>query len=162
MNMNASWRTLGPRPLDFWSIGIKCPGCVHMSHWTVGVSSCTVRYPTFTHNAKCHGLDWSTVVCDVFNVTHLGCQAFCNSDDKWSLCVLFLPLKGEKFGPFAGEKKLPNELDESSDTRLMWEVNARTSSCFSYSLHKGGNRWLLSELYIIHNTYFMVNWERNM
>ncbi|KAM8745678.1 PR domain zinc finger protein 5 isoform 2-T2 [Acanthopagrus schlegelii] len=30
--------------------------------------------------------------------------------------------KGEKFGPFAGEKKLPNELDESSDTRLMWEV----------------------------------------
>lgn len=33
-------------------------------------------------------------------------------------------LKGEKFGPFAGEKKLPSELDESSDTRLMWEVNA--------------------------------------
>uniref|UniRef100_A0A673C050 Zinc finger protein n=1 Tax=Sphaeramia orbicularis TaxID=375764 RepID=A0A673C050_9TELE len=30
--------------------------------------------------------------------------------------------KGEKFGPFAGEKKLPSELDESSDTRLMWEV----------------------------------------
>ncbi|KAA8589676.1 hypothetical protein FQN60_013041 [Etheostoma spectabile] len=30
--------------------------------------------------------------------------------------------KGEKFGPFAGEKKLPGELDESSDTRLMWEV----------------------------------------
>ncbi|XP_077464405.1 PR domain zinc finger protein 5 isoform X1 [Stigmatopora argus] len=30
--------------------------------------------------------------------------------------------KGEKFGPFAGEKKLPCELDESSDTRLMWEV----------------------------------------
>ncbi|KAK1897633.1 PR domain zinc finger protein 5 [Dissostichus eleginoides] len=30
--------------------------------------------------------------------------------------------KGEKFGPFAGEKKLPGELDESLDTRLMWEV----------------------------------------
>ncbi|XP_068581474.1 PR domain zinc finger protein 5 isoform X1 [Cebidichthys violaceus] len=30
--------------------------------------------------------------------------------------------KGEKFGPFAGEKKLPAELEESSDTRLMWEV----------------------------------------
>ncbi|XP_061635367.1 PR domain zinc finger protein 5 isoform X5 [Phyllopteryx taeniolatus] len=30
--------------------------------------------------------------------------------------------KGEKFGPFAGEKKLPCELDESADTRLMWEV----------------------------------------
>lgn len=30
--------------------------------------------------------------------------------------------KGEKFGPFAGEKKLPVELEESSDTRLMWEV----------------------------------------
>ena len=33
--------------------------------------------------------------------------------------------QGEKFGPFAGEKKLPGELDESTDTRLMWEV--RTS-----------------------------------
>ncbi|CAB1332033.1 unnamed protein product [Coregonus sp. 'balchen'] len=30
--------------------------------------------------------------------------------------------KGEKFGPFAGEKKLQSELDESTDTRLMWEV----------------------------------------
>ncbi|KAG7255784.1 hypothetical protein CRUP_030131, partial [Coryphaenoides rupestris] len=30
--------------------------------------------------------------------------------------------KGEKFGPFAGEKKLPGEVDETSDTRLMWEV----------------------------------------
>ncbi|XP_033968797.1 PR domain zinc finger protein 5-like, partial [Trematomus bernacchii] len=32
--------------------------------------------------------------------------------------------KGEKFGPFAGEKKLPGELDESLDTRLMWEVRS--------------------------------------
>lgn len=39
-------------------------------------------------------------------------------------------LKGEKFGPFAGEKKLPSELDESSDTRLMWEVNARLFTHF--------------------------------
>lgn len=39
------------------------------------------------------------------------------------MITLFV-LKGEKFGPFAGEKKLPSELDESSDTRLMWEVNA--------------------------------------
>ncbi|CAL8273773.1 unnamed protein product [Arctogadus glacialis] len=30
--------------------------------------------------------------------------------------------KGEKFGPFAGEKRLPAEVDDSSDTRLMWEV----------------------------------------
>ncbi|XP_041052733.1 PR domain zinc finger protein 5 isoform X2 [Carcharodon carcharias] len=30
--------------------------------------------------------------------------------------------KGEKFGPFAGEKRMPNELDESMDPRLMWEV----------------------------------------
>uniref|UniRef100_A0A8C6MA47 Zinc finger protein n=1 Tax=Nothobranchius furzeri TaxID=105023 RepID=A0A8C6MA47_NOTFU len=30
--------------------------------------------------------------------------------------------KGEKFGPFAGERKLPSELDDGSDTRLMWEV----------------------------------------
>lgn len=39
-------------------------------------------------------------------------------------------LQGEKFGPFAGEKKLPSELDESSDTRLMWEVNARNIHAF--------------------------------
>ncbi len=44
-------------------------------------------------------------------------------------------LKGEKFGPFAGEKKLPSELDESSDTRLMWEVNTRTFSSFYATLH---------------------------
>ncbi|KAM9028340.1 PR domain zinc finger protein 5 isoform 6-T6 [Ara ararauna] len=30
--------------------------------------------------------------------------------------------KGEKFGPFAGEKRMPEELDESTDCRLMWEV----------------------------------------
>ncbi|NWS47816.1 PRDM5 protein, partial [Probosciger aterrimus] len=30
--------------------------------------------------------------------------------------------KGEKFGPFAGEKRMPQELDESTDCRLMWEV----------------------------------------
>uniref|UniRef100_A0AAY5ET36 Zinc finger protein n=1 Tax=Electrophorus electricus TaxID=8005 RepID=A0AAY5ET36_ELEEL len=30
--------------------------------------------------------------------------------------------KGEKFGPFAGEKRLPGELHESMDPRLMWEV----------------------------------------
>ncbi|NXQ78033.1 PRDM5 protein, partial [Quiscalus mexicanus] len=29
---------------------------------------------------------------------------------------------GEKFGPFAGEKRMPQELDESTDCRLMWEV----------------------------------------
>ncbi|XP_056659477.1 PR domain zinc finger protein 5 isoform X2 [Monodelphis domestica] len=30
--------------------------------------------------------------------------------------------KGEKFGPFAGEKKMPQNLNESTDYRLMWEV----------------------------------------
>ncbi|XP_020637199.2 PR domain zinc finger protein 5 isoform X2 [Pogona vitticeps] len=30
--------------------------------------------------------------------------------------------KGEKFGPFAGEKRMPQEVDESTDCRLMWEV----------------------------------------
>uniref|UniRef100_A0A3B3T3J1 Zinc finger protein n=1 Tax=Paramormyrops kingsleyae TaxID=1676925 RepID=A0A3B3T3J1_9TELE len=30
--------------------------------------------------------------------------------------------KGEKFGPFAGEKKMASDLDDSMDTRLMWEV----------------------------------------
>ncbi|XP_048189468.1 PR domain zinc finger protein 5 isoform X3 [Perognathus longimembris pacificus] len=29
--------------------------------------------------------------------------------------------KGEKFGPFAGEKKMPEDLDENMDYRLMWE-----------------------------------------
>lgn len=45
-----------------------------------------------------------------------------------------LPLfcwQGEKFGPFAGEKRMPHELDESMDSRLMWEVVAliATFSC---------------------------------
>uniref|UniRef100_F7BV92 Zinc finger protein n=1 Tax=Ornithorhynchus anatinus TaxID=9258 RepID=F7BV92_ORNAN len=30
--------------------------------------------------------------------------------------------KGEKFGPFAGEKRMPQELDDAVDCRLMWEV----------------------------------------
>ncbi|XP_064190408.1 PR domain zinc finger protein 5 [Anguilla rostrata] len=30
--------------------------------------------------------------------------------------------KGEKFGPFAGEKRMANELDDNMDPRLMWEV----------------------------------------
>ncbi|KAJ6668822.1 hypothetical protein lerEdw1_012307 [Lerista edwardsae] len=30
--------------------------------------------------------------------------------------------KGEKFGPFAGEKRMPQELDENTDCRLMWEA----------------------------------------
>ncbi|NXC12926.1 PRDM5 protein, partial [Corythaeola cristata] len=30
--------------------------------------------------------------------------------------------KGEKFGPFAGEKRMPQELDGNTDCRLMWEV----------------------------------------
>lgn len=44
--------------------------------------------------------------------------------------------KGEKFGPFAGEKRLPAELEESSDTRLMWEVNQ--SFLYHISPHLGG------------------------
>lgn len=38
------------------------------------------------------------------------------------------PLQGEKFGPFAGEKRRPEELDEHMDYRLMWEV--RAARCF--------------------------------
>ncbi|MBN3286825.1 PRDM5 protein, partial [Polyodon spathula] len=30
--------------------------------------------------------------------------------------------KGEKFGPFAGEKRMPQELDDNMDPRLMWEI----------------------------------------
>lgn len=48
----------------------------------------------------------------------------CSCDLSFDIfSVLLFVLKGEKFGPFAGEKKLPGELDESSDTRLMWEVS---------------------------------------
>ncbi|NXK66111.1 PRDM5 protein, partial [Sylvietta virens] len=36
--------------------------------------------------------------------------------------------KGEKFGPFAGEKRMPQELDENTDCRLMWEVSKVISS----------------------------------
>lgn len=38
--------------------------------------------------------------------------------------------QGEKFGPFAGEKRMPEDLDESMDYRLMWEV--RMGCCFKY------------------------------
>lgn len=52
-----------------------------------------------------------------------------------SIVPVFL-LQGEKFGPFAGEKKLPGELDESSDTRLMWEVKAHANTWFLFqTLH---------------------------
>ncbi|KAG9480192.1 hypothetical protein GDO78_011943 [Eleutherodactylus coqui] len=35
--------------------------------------------------------------------------------------------KGEKFGPFAGEKRIPTEVDEIMDNRLMWEVATHNS-----------------------------------
>ncbi|XP_070228013.1 PR domain zinc finger protein 5 isoform X3 [Bos mutus] len=35
---------------------------------------------------------------------------------------LFKLCNGEKFGPFAGEKRMPEDLDENMDYRLMWEV----------------------------------------
>lgn len=38
------------------------------------------------------------------------------------LTLLTVLFKGEKFGPFAGEKKMPSDMDESMDPRLMWEV----------------------------------------
>ena len=50
------------------------------------------------------------------------------------------PVQGEKFGPFAGEKRMPEDLDENMDYRLMWEVRlglrcstvkVRLSSCSS-------------------------------
>lgn len=43
------------------------------------------------------------------------------------------PLQGEKFGPFAGEKRRPEELDEHMDYRLMWEVSA--GRCFKPLKH---------------------------
>lgn len=55
----------------------------------------------------------------------------------WQIVPVFV-MQGEKFGPFAGEKKLPDELDESSDTRLMWEVNAHASGYF-YALNFFGD-----------------------
>lgn len=56
-------------------------------------------------------------------------------------CFVVLSLKGEKFGPFAGEKKLPCELDESSDTRLMWEVSARFAISIVFVKMISHNKW---------------------
>lgn len=62
----------------------------------------------------------------------------------------FFVLKGEKFGPFAGEKKLPSELDEGSDTRLMWEVNAHTPCPVSAALYTfNGSVVTVSALHIL-------------
>lgn len=35
---------------------------------------------------------------------------------------MIIATQGEKFGPFAGEKRKPEDLDENVDCRLMWEV----------------------------------------
>lgn len=40
--------------------------------------------------------------------------------------------QGEKFGPFAGEKRMPGDLDESMDPRLMWEVARLVNSAYIY------------------------------
>lgn len=43
-------------------------------------------------------------------------------------CVAIAP-QGEKFGPFAGEKRMPEDLDENMDCRLMWEVSTQRLLC---------------------------------
>lgn len=55
-------------------------------------------------------------------------------------CVFY---KGEKFGPFAGEKKLPSELDESTDTRLMWEVILKQTTYTPLTLQSQHSMFLL-------------------
>ncbi|XP_033015764.1 PR domain zinc finger protein 5 isoform X3 [Lacerta agilis] len=45
-----------------------------------------------------------------------------NIQDGMGLFTARRVKKGEKFGPFAGEKRMPQELDEDTDCRLMWEV----------------------------------------
>ncbi|XP_060634985.1 PR domain zinc finger protein 5 isoform X2 [Anolis sagrei] len=45
-----------------------------------------------------------------------------NIQDGMGLFTARRVTKGEKFGPFAGEKRMPQELDEDTDCRLMWEV----------------------------------------
>ncbi|XP_061275262.1 PR domain zinc finger protein 5 isoform X4 [Bos javanicus] len=40
----------------------------------------------------------------------------------WKCDQRRLAFPGEKFGPFAGEKRMPEDLDENMDYRLMWEV----------------------------------------
>ncbi|XP_010856619.1 PREDICTED: PR domain zinc finger protein 5 isoform X6 [Bison bison bison] len=39
----------------------------------------------------------------------------------WKCDQRRLAFPGEKFGPFAGEKRMPEDLDENMDYRLMWE-----------------------------------------
>ncbi|XP_060102831.1 PR domain zinc finger protein 5 isoform X4 [Heteronotia binoei] len=45
-----------------------------------------------------------------------------NIQDGMGLFTARRVKKGEKFGPFAGEKRMPQDLDENTDCRLMWEV----------------------------------------
>ncbi|XP_048365943.1 PR domain zinc finger protein 5 isoform X2 [Sphaerodactylus townsendi] len=45
-----------------------------------------------------------------------------NIQDGMGLFTARRVKKGEKFGPFAGEKRMPQDLDENIDCRLMWEV----------------------------------------
>ncbi|KAL8206978.1 UNVERIFIED_CONTAM: PR domain zinc finger protein 5 [Gekko kuhli] len=47
-----------------------------------------------------------------------------NIQDGMGLFTARRVKKGEKFGPFAGEKRMPQDLDENTDCRLMWEVRA--------------------------------------
>uniref|UniRef100_A0ACB8E8J4 Uncharacterized protein n=1 Tax=Sphaerodactylus townsendi TaxID=933632 RepID=A0ACB8E8J4_9SAUR len=44
-----------------------------------------------------------------------------NIQDGMGLFTARRVKKGEKFGPFAGEKRMPQDLDENIDCRLMWE-----------------------------------------
>lgn len=53
------------------------------------------------------------------------------------------PAQGEKFGPFAGEKRAPEDLDEDMDYRLMWEVRPGRRLFTPFRAFKVGRRMLV-------------------
>lgn len=114
--MDEQFRPRPPDSRNFWKLkgGKKIQRDVfpcHIKHTTVAVQFVSLQ---------------RTVLDRYWSVQRLATVHVGSVFDMWPFFFVF---KGEKFGPFAGEKKLPSELDESSDTRLMWEVTAHTSDC---------------------------------
>ena len=128
--MNASWRTLGPRPPDFLVHRNKMSRM--RSHVTLNSRRVQLYCKISNIYPQCQMsrfLDWSPVVCDVFNVIHLGRQAFCNNDDK---CVCVCVFCFVFFFAFIGRKVWPLRRWEKAAQRARWELG--------HQAHVGGER----------------------
>lgn len=95
-----------------------CHKRMHVQVTIIIIISIIIKYPAWLSNFLPDIYDQHIIA--IFNMIYWAGQ----------IIPVFV-LQGEKFGPFAGEKKLPGELDESSDTRLMWEVNAHACASFT-------------------------------